>query len=152
MNKTSTTIIRSLRIKVSNDGGSYLDMWKNAVDRERKEVDFQKLAEKLPGRNNGSDDDVVNDSVSSEGVDLEKKSEDFKKILEVSKEERDRIQRMQVIDRAAAAIAAARAILKEEQPGTMEANDGNLNNESGGGATKFERGGKFGLSIFIKNF
>ncbi|KAK6161454.1 hypothetical protein DH2020_004835 [Rehmannia glutinosa] len=64
----------------SNGGGdSYLDMWKKAVDRERKSVEFEIMAENS----------------------------------EVSVEERDRVQRMQVIDRAAAAIAAARALLKE---------------------------------------
>ena len=44
---------------------------------------------------------------------MEKKSEEFQKILETPKKERDRIQRMQVIDRAAAAIAAARSIIKK---------------------------------------
>lgn len=48
-------------------------------------------------------------------ADVERKSIEFRKLLEVSKEERDRVQRMQVIDRAAAAIAAARAILEEAQ-------------------------------------
>lgn len=44
---------------------------------------------------------------------MEKKSKEFKKILEVSPEERDRIQRMQIIDRAAAALAAAKALIQE---------------------------------------
>ncbi|KAK4855209.1 hypothetical protein QYF36_005043 [Acer negundo] len=99
-------------IRVSNGGESYLDMWQKAVDRERKEADFQKIAGNLADFSNDSanaaDDD---DGVYVEG--LEKKSEEFNKILEVSKEERDRIQRMQVVDRAAAAIAAARALLEE---------------------------------------
>ncbi|KAL0696733.1 hypothetical protein Bca4012_063913 [Brassica carinata] len=43
--------------------------------------------------------------------DLNKKSDDFQKILEVSVEERDQIQRIQVVDRAASAISATKAIL-----------------------------------------
>lgn len=96
-----------LRARVSDggDSSSYLDMWRNAVDRERKTIEFQQIAEKPA---------VTGD----EGVEeVKKKSEEFEKILETPSEERDRIQRMQVIDRAAAAIAAARAILDEEGPG-----------------------------------
>ncbi|CAA6667226.1 unnamed protein product [Spirodela intermedia] len=43
-------------------------------------------------------------------------TDQFNRILEVPKEERDRVQRLQVIDRAAAAIAAARALIKEPPP------------------------------------
>ncbi|KAK4365950.1 hypothetical protein RND71_013830 [Anisodus tanguticus] len=94
---------KSSRMKVSSDGkDSYLDMWKKAVDRERKSVEFQRIAE-----NTSKNDDEISPEI------MEKKSDEFKKILEVSPEERDRIQRMQVIDRAAAAIAAAKALLKE---------------------------------------
>ncbi|RXH72410.1 hypothetical protein DVH24_012094 [Malus domestica] len=67
---------------------------------------------------------------------LEKKrSEEFQKILEVSKEERDRVQRMQVVDRAAAAIAAARAILEDKNNKLRtEAGDrGGSGGGSGGG-------------------
>lgn len=78
-------------------------MWREAVDREKKETGFNKIAQNLPP----IDDDTV------EG--LEKRSHEFQKILEVSKEERDRVQRMQVIDRAAAAIAAARALLQDKK-------------------------------------
>ncbi|CAN6918635.1 unnamed protein product [Brassica oleracea] len=96
--------IGSRTLKVSNDGPeSYLDMWKNAVDREKKEKAFEKIAE----------------NVASDGDkgDLNKKSDEFQKILEVSVEERDRIQRMQVVDRAAAAISAAKAILASNNSG-----------------------------------
>ncbi|KAG8370288.1 hypothetical protein BUALT_Bualt14G0101400 [Buddleja alternifolia] len=100
------------RINVSNGGGdSYLDMWKKAVDRERRSIEFERMAE------NASENEEVN--VES-GEELEKKSSEFEKLLEVSVEERDRIQRMQVIDRAAAAIAAARALLKENSPSQGE--------------------------------
>lgn len=91
-----------MRAKVPDGGDSYLDMWKNAVDRERKAIDFQKIVENSAGTDNRSLEE------------FEKKSEEFQKILEVPKEERDRVQRMQVIDRAAAAIAAARSILEEK--------------------------------------
>lgn len=96
-----------LRANVSDDGDSYLDMWKNAVDRERKAIDFQKIVENTAGTGTGTGTD--NRSLEEFG----QKSEEFQKILEVPKEERDRVQRMQVIDRAAAAIAAARSILEE---------------------------------------
>lgn len=102
----------SSRVRVSNGGDSYLDMWKKAVDRERKAMVFQHVAEKT-GRTDGGDA-VGGERESSEA--LERKGYEFQKILEVNKEERDRIQRMQVIDRAAAAIAAARAILKGSPP------------------------------------
>ncbi|CAN6690858.1 unnamed protein product [Malus baccata var. baccata] len=78
--------------------------------------------------------------VDDQGVepvkDLEKKrSEEFQKILEVSKEERDRVQRMQVVDRAAAAIAAARAILedKNNELRTEAGDRGGSGGGSGGG-------------------
>ncbi|RXH84409.1 hypothetical protein DVH24_027308 [Malus domestica] len=67
---------------------------------------------------------------------LEKKrSQKFQKILEVSKEERDRVQRMQVVDRAAAAIAAARAILedKNNELRTEAGDRGGSGGGSGGG-------------------
>lgn len=88
-------------------------MWQKAVDRERKEAVFQKIVAKSAD----STDDIANGDY---GEGLEKKSEEFEKILEVSKEERDRIQRMQVIDRAAAAIAAARALLEETNSSTAK--------------------------------
>nr|XP_028946812.1 uncharacterized protein LOC103453021 [Malus domestica] len=66
---------------------------------------------------------------------LEKKSEEFQKILKVSNEERDWVQRMQVVDRAAAAIAAARAILedKNKELRTEAGDRGGSGGGSGGG-------------------
>lgn len=93
----------SFRIRVSDGGDSYLDMWKKAVDREKKSAEFQKIAEAATP--SGTDD---------RAVDLEAKSQEFQKLLEVPREERDRVQRIQVIDRAAAAIAAARAVIQEK--------------------------------------
>ncbi|KAL1806485.1 hypothetical protein ACET3Z_029553 [Daucus carota] len=94
---------RSWGIRVSDGGDSYLDMWKEAVEREKQVEEFQKIAEE-----SSEEEDVETEEV------LKRKSNEFKKLLEVPAEERDRVQRMQVIDRAGAAIAAARSILKEE--------------------------------------
>ncbi|KAJ8434738.1 hypothetical protein Cgig2_001941 [Carnegiea gigantea] len=102
------------RISASSDGiekESYLGMWKRAVDREKKEAEFLKIAENT---NAIAGSDQIQES--PDPVALEKKSHEFQKILEVPREERDRVQRMQVIDRAAAAIAAARALLKDNPP------------------------------------
>lgn len=88
-------------------------MWKRAVDREKKEAEFLKIAENT---NAIAGSDQIQESPDPEA--LEKKSHEFQKILEVPREERDRVQRMQVIDRAAAAIAAARALLKDNPPPT----------------------------------
>ncbi|KAK7279289.1 hypothetical protein RJT34_24336 [Clitoria ternatea] len=98
-----------VRASASARGGgdsSYLNMWKKAVERERKTTEFKRIAER----------EIEASASPYEGAlaqDLEKKTSDFQKLLQVSAEERDRIQRMQVIDRAAAAIAAARAIIQE---------------------------------------
>ncbi|GAB4843305.1 hypothetical protein Ancab_013270 [Ancistrocladus abbreviatus] len=113
---------RRLRVRASDGASeSYLHMWKKAVDRQRKEIRFHKIVE-----NRASFDDGVTggdgEAVSPE--DLERKSNEFQKILEVPKEERDKVQRMQVIDRAAAAIAAARAIIKESPPPPVKADSG----------------------------
>lgn len=98
--------MKNWRIKSSDGRDSYLDMWKKAVEREKQETEFRKIAENVV--------EVEEANGETEEV-LEKKSGEFQKLLEVSPEERDRVQRMQVIDRAAAAMAAARAILKEEK-------------------------------------
>ncbi|CAN8258417.1 unnamed protein product [Cochlearia groenlandica] len=109
-NRRNRSRLRNLR--VSNEGAeSYLHMWKNAIDREKKEKAFEKIADNVPSNDGGDEKGEV---------DLEKKSDDFHKILEVSAEERDRIQRLQVVDRAAAAISAARAILASNSSGDGE--------------------------------
>jgi len=82
---------------------SYLDMWKKAVERERKTTHFKTISERVAStRHHGAAND-----------DLDKKTTEFHKLLQIPSEERDRVQRMQVIDRAAAAIAAARALIHE---------------------------------------
>ncbi|CAI0465709.1 unnamed protein product [Linum tenue] len=101
--------LTGLRVRVSSNETSYLDMWKNAIERERKAAEFQKIADTLPPGDDGS---AVG---GGEQVDLEKKNEEFSKILDVSDEERDRIRHQQVIDRAAAAIAAAESVVKGMQ-------------------------------------
>lgn len=117
-------------------------MWKNAVDRERKSKQFEKIVENPGGISNGGQEgQEEGESFSQE--ELERKSDEFKKILEVSSEERDRIQRMQVIDRAAAAIAAARALLKEdllprqETSLEVEVEDSPIVLDQGGNLTSF---------------
>ncbi|XP_021722795.1 uncharacterized protein LOC110690280 [Chenopodium quinoa] len=105
--QTTTIYVKGFRIRASdgtNNGDSYLKMWKKAVNREKKEIEFNTIAQNLPPVDGEETPDV-----------LERKSNEFQKILEVSKEERDRVQRMQVIDRAAAAISAARALLKDKK-------------------------------------
>lgn len=85
-----------------------MDMWKKVVDNERKSVEFQKIAENS-AKANENDEEEKEESEEE----LERRNNEFNKLLEVSTEERNRVQRMQVIDRATAAIAAARALLKE---------------------------------------
>ncbi|KAF2313911.1 hypothetical protein GH714_020493 [Hevea brasiliensis] len=74
--KSRTRIIGRSRIRTSNDGNSYLDMWNNAVDLDTN-IEFQKLNETVFGIDNG--DDADNDG--GQRVNLKKKSVDFKKIL-----------------------------------------------------------------------
>lgn len=92
------------------------------MDRENKETEFHKLADNLSSGESDRDNDV-DDANASGNVDkevLEKKSEEFNKMLGVSPEERDRVQRMQVIDRATAAIAAARSLIKDTASSVAE--------------------------------
>ncbi|KAK7345924.1 hypothetical protein VNO77_16540 [Canavalia gladiata] len=93
-----------VKVRASGGESSYLDMWKKAVERERKTTHFNKISDRSAAAFHY--DGTVED-------DLEKKTSEFQKLLQLSAEERDRIQRMQVIDRAAAAIAAARALIQE---------------------------------------
>lgn len=79
-------------------GNSYLDMWKKAMERKRR-------AQQSRGTRDGGE--------GGKSPLLEAKTECFNQLLQVPTEERDRVQRLQVIDRAAAACAAARAILNE---------------------------------------
>lgn len=93
------------------------------MDREKEAKKFQKIVENEGGRVDDDDEEEEDEEEESE-EELERKSHLFKKILEVPKEERDRIQRLQVIDRAAAAIAAARALLKDNPPPAKSLSDG----------------------------
>ncbi|CAK9150974.1 unnamed protein product [Ilex paraguariensis] len=148
--RTKPRTIRSTRIRVLNGGDSYLDMWKKAVDWERKSIEFEEMAKNSAGTVGGDEEEET----ESPEV-LERKSSEFQKILEVSTEERDRIQRMQVIDRAAAAIAAARALLTEELlPAKKVSGDsGSLGIEDGkvesGGDNEAQLGGMQNGSSFV---
>ncbi|XP_021899460.1 uncharacterized protein LOC110815815 isoform X2 [Carica papaya] len=139
-NRTSR---QGLMIRALDRGDSYLHMWRKAVDREKEEIEFQKLVDNLA--------DVGADGDNKEGKggeELEKKSQEFEKILEVSKEDRDRIQRMQVIDRAAAAISAARAILGESKAPNKDEDLSDLNSENGL-ATGGRQGGTWYRDVFV---
>ncbi|KAK8661442.1 hypothetical protein V6N13_091046 [Hibiscus sabdariffa] len=133
--RTCLTAVRAI------DGGdSYLNMWRKAVEREKNETEFQKLdqnSDKVEddggGGGNGENKEV-----------MKKKSEDLQKILETPKEEKDRIQRMQVMDRVAAAIAAARSILMKKDSSTKTVSDNENEN-----IVEVEEEGKQNGSIFI---
>jgi hypothetical protein len=87
-------------------GASYLDMWRKAVERERRSAELaRRLQAPAPAEAAAPPVDVV-----------ERRTARFEDLLRVPREERDRVQRRQVIDRAAAALAAARAVLKEPPP------------------------------------
>ncbi|XP_015077278.1 uncharacterized protein LOC107021183 [Solanum pennellii] len=92
---------KSSRIKAT-DSDSFLEMWKRAMERERKSAEFKRIAE-----------NIAPPEVEESPEILEKKTQEFNKILQVSPEERDRVQSMQIIDRAAAALAAAKALIEE---------------------------------------
>ncbi|VVA98629.1 unnamed protein product [Arabis nemorensis] len=124
-------------LRASNEGGgieSYLHMWKNAVDREKKEKAFEKIVE-----------NVAVDVEKGEEEDLEKKTDEFQKILEVSVEERDRIQRMQVVDRAAAAISAAKAILASKNSGDVKEGFSDQEKSDGSEVTDTQKNAKQGM-------
>ncbi|KAL4297308.1 hypothetical protein GQ457_12G003850 [Hibiscus cannabinus] len=104
------SVIRPSVVRAVDGDDSYLSMWRKAKEREMKEAEFLKLTQKLADDSGGGGG--VNGGEKKEV--LEKKSEEFQKILEIPKEERDRVQRMQVIDRAAAAIAAARSLIQNK--------------------------------------
>ncbi|XP_047091068.1 uncharacterized protein LOC124702934 [Lolium rigidum] len=96
---------------VSGDGArgggpSYLDMWKKAVERERRSAE-------LAYRLQSSPPPAEAEAGAPPPADVERRTARFEEMLRVPREERDRVQRTQVIDRAAAALAAARAVLKE---------------------------------------
>lgn len=145
-----------MKVRALNEGDSYLDMWRKARDRERRDTEFQKIADKV------ADLDAAGDDSNVGGEELDKKNEEFQKLLEVSKDDRDRIQRMQVIDRAAAAIAAARSLLEQRKESFVKSSSGDANsvvkskssgansgvqNESGGAnsVVKNESGGAIGV-------
>ncbi|PVH34438.1 hypothetical protein PAHAL_8G218400 [Panicum hallii] len=90
-------------------GGSYLDMWRKAVERERRSAE---LARRLQAPAPAEAEAAAAPPVEV----VERRTARFEDLLRVPREERDRVQRRQVIDRAAAALAAARAVLKEPPP------------------------------------
>lgn len=94
-----------LKDRPSNEDGSYLGLWKSKVENQNSSPSSP---EPIGDKNYEVEDPEA----------LERKSKHFEKIQQVPAEERDRAQRIQVIDRAAAAIAAARALIAENpRPG-----------------------------------
>ncbi|KAH9289660.1 hypothetical protein KI387_033777 [Taxus chinensis] len=105
----SSTNQQGLEDGPNNEDGSYLGAWKGELGNQKSSPSGPEPAR---DDSNGSEDrDDSNDSEDPEA--LERKTKHFEKLLEVPSEERDRAQRVQVIDRAAAAIAAARALMAE---------------------------------------
>jgi hypothetical protein len=82
-------------------------MWKKAVDRERRSAE---LAYRLQSSPPPAEAEA---GAPPPPADVERRTARFEEMLRVPREERDRVQRTQVIDRAAAALAAARAVLKD---------------------------------------
>lgn len=79
-------------------------MWKRAKERYEAEQ-AEKTAEACPP--------VDENAETADPKAWEEKEQRFASILSVPTEERDRVQRMQVVDRAAAALAAAQALMSE---------------------------------------
>lgn len=109
-------------------GKVYLHTWKNATGREERRFQLLQVG-------------VVSDQSADvdDGEPLDLKTEKFNRLQDVPREERDRIQRQQLIDRAAAAIAAARALISETRPelfvrATDSGSDGSDAQEQNGGA------------------
>jgi hypothetical protein len=73
-------------------------MWKRASENQRSSSSPE------PGQEGSNS--------SEDPEELERKTRQFEQILQVPADERDRTQKIQVIDRAAAAIAAAKALLE----------------------------------------
>ncbi|GJY03099.1 hypothetical protein Tco_0361251 [Tanacetum coccineum] len=115
---------------VENGGDSYLGMWRKAMDRERKEIEFNKIAK-----------NVVNEDDNN----LEKKSSEFFKILEVPKETRDEVQRMQLVDRAAAAIAVVATLKNEVQNNSYSGLSNDADEEAGDGVVFYSSQGSGGI-------
>ncbi|KAJ1276052.1 hypothetical protein BS78_05G184600 [Paspalum vaginatum] len=91
----------------SGGGASYLDMWRKAVERERRSEELaRRLQAPPPAEAEGPPPGDV----------AQRRTARFEEMLRVPREERDRVQRRQVIDRAAAALAAAQAVLKDPPP------------------------------------
>ncbi|KAF2911426.1 hypothetical protein DAI22_11g179300 [Oryza sativa Japonica Group] len=100
------------------DGGSsYLDMWKKAVERERRSAEIaHRLQQSSSAAAAAVKEEEGEGKAAAAAGDVERRTARFEEMLRVPREERDRVQRRQVIDRAAAALAAARAVLKDPPP------------------------------------
>uniref|UniRef100_A0A0E0MGN6 Uncharacterized protein n=1 Tax=Oryza punctata TaxID=4537 RepID=A0A0E0MGN6_ORYPU len=109
---------RVCAVRDGGGGSSYLDMWKKAVERERRSAE---IAHRLQQSSSAAAAAAVKEEEgegkgAAAGDVVERRTARFEEMLRVPREERDRVQRRQVIDRAAAALAAARAVLKDPPP------------------------------------
>ncbi|KAJ7537461.1 hypothetical protein O6H91_11G006500 [Diphasiastrum complanatum] len=114
-------------------GGSYLSMWKRAQERQEKErlkLEEERLQQELREREAAEREEALR----------KRREEQFARLLEVPQEERDRVQRLEVVDRAAAALAAAEALLSSKPPSSFSANkpSSNKNDRQIGSASAAE--------------
>jgi hypothetical protein len=87
-------------------------MWRKAVERERRSAELARRLQEAPPAAEADASLAAGAPVE----DVRRRTARFEEMLRVPRDERDRVQRRQVIDRAAAALAAARAVLKEPPP------------------------------------
>jgi len=93
------------------DDNSYLSMWKRARARQEQER-VREAREQNSSATLGRD---VLDLPSQQETDQARREQQFAEILKVPAEERDRAEKLQVVTRAAAALAAAQALLADQQ-------------------------------------
>jgi hypothetical protein len=95
-------------------------MWRKAVERERRSAELARRLQEAPPTSPAAEADAP-PAPGAPVEDVRRRTARFEEMLRVPPEERDRVQRRQVIDRAAAALAAARAVLKEPPPASPPA-------------------------------
>ncbi|KAM7257781.1 hypothetical protein ACFE04_013522 [Oxalis oulophora] len=123
-----------------NNNSSYLTMWKKAVDRKKKEDEFNRIADNVAHSTTTIDDDDDGSSTSNSRFyskdEVEKKTLEFEKILQVPKEERDRAHRELLVSRAQLAIEEARFVLNEAKDLTNNSLESSNNTKVDGGMEK----------------
>ncbi|KAG6543077.1 hypothetical protein Mapa_015573 [Marchantia paleacea] len=97
--KASSASQEQAENRTEDAGSSFLRMWERAQQR-RDANDYEK---------NPAESTIADAGAEDWG----RRDEAFKQMLQMPSEERDRIQRRQIVDRAAAALAAANAFLAQ---------------------------------------